>query len=451
MPADRRQPPFPFTPTDLLAQARASESEKEYMVAIELYTELLLQTSSKSADQPTREARLTALGERGRLFTLLGEPQAALAGYEQYFGEAGSSKHAVDALVAIGNQCAYMNMTDRAIEAQRDALRLAESLSYTSGRAMAYGGIGLVYSMLERSEEALTYLHRSLSLFERLGDQVEQARGWNRIGVVHVHLGQIDKAIKAFRNSSSLAYEAGESTPVAMETAIISLNNLGECYQNLFAMEQALTSHQNGLVMTRKIGLPYLAADLARNIGLDLSHLGRIDEGLRYLQRALALSTATNQPDVEVQVLYSLSLVQFQRRELAAAEENANKLKSLAEDNNNQGALAEALYVLGLCRQHLGDIDSAQGFWQQALFLAHETGRRMLLWRLHAVLAQITSNPELASVHNRIAAEIIQQIARPIKDEALRNTFLSAEPVQDVLTSLTDGGWGATDERNLEK
>ena len=451
MPADRHQPPFPFTPTELLARAMTAESENDYLGAIERYTELLAQTSPKSDDRPTREARLTALRERGRLFTLMGDPQAALAGYEQYYGEAGSSKHAVEALVAIGNQCAYMNMTDRAIEAQRDALRLAESLSYTAGRAMALGGAGLVYSLLDRSEEALSYLRRSLSLFEQVGDRVEMSRSWNRIGVVHVHLGQIDEAIKAFRNSSSLAHEVGESEPIAMETAIISLNNLGECYQNLFAMEQALASHQKGLAMARKIELPYLVADLARNIGLDLSYLGRTDEGLGYLQRALALSIATNQPDVEVQALYSLSLVQFQKRDLVAAEQDAEKLKSLAEKSNNQGALAEALHVLGLCRQHLGDINSAQGLWQQALFLAHETNRRMLLWRLHAALAQITSEPELSSVHNRIAAEIIQQIARPIEDDTLRNTFLSAEPVRAVLAHLTDGGWGATEERDRGK
>lgn len=439
----------PITPSDLLAMAKTAESNNNYMLAIERYTELLVQTSSKSDDLSSREARLTALAERGRLFTLLGEPQTALAGFEQYYGEAGSSKHVVDALVAIGNQCALMNMTDRAIEAHRDALRLAESLGYSSGRARALGGIGFIYSMLDRSEEALSYLHQSLSLFEQVRDQAEQSRCWNRIGIVHVHLGQIEQGIMAFRKSYSLASSASDSIPIAKETAINSLNNLGECYQNLFAMEQALASHRKGLAMSRIIELPYLAADLARNIGVDLSYLNRTDEGLRYLQRAIAISLATNQPDVELQALYSLSLVQYHRREMTAAEQNADKLKSLAEEYNNQSALAEAMHVLGLCREYMGDIDTAQGLWQQALFLAHETGRRMLLWRLHALLAQINPNPELASVHNRIAAEIIQQIAQPIEDDSLRDSFLSAEPVKDVLGNLTGGGWGATNESDL--
>ena len=109
-------------PTKLLKQAEAAEKSRKHLEAVQFYAELLEQTSAKSDDETTREARWTALREKGRIFTLLGEPEAALAAFEQYFAEAGKSRHAVDALVAIGNQSAYMNLTDRAIEAHRDAL-----------------------------------------------------------------------------------------------------------------------------------------------------------------------------------------------------------------------------------------------------------------------------------------------------------------------------------------
>ena len=100
-------------PRPILEQATAAANANEYLKAIQLYNDVLVATVPRSNDQQIREARLTALRERGRLFTLLGQPQAALASYEQYYAEADKSMHAVDALVAIGNQCAYMNMTDR--------------------------------------------------------------------------------------------------------------------------------------------------------------------------------------------------------------------------------------------------------------------------------------------------------------------------------------------------
>ena len=423
----------------LLEQAAGAATGKHHVRAIQLYTDLLALTEPKTSNKTTRETRLIALRERGRLNILLGDPLVALADYEQYYQEAGDSKHAVDALVFIGNQCAYMNQTKRALEAHRDALQLAQTLNYTAGQAKALGGMGLVFTFLDRPEEALADLRKSLVLFEKVKDKVEQARGWNRIGVVHVHLGQLDKAIAAFQASFNLAREVGQQKPIAMETAIISVNNLGECYQKLFDMEQALVNHQEGLAMAEETELPYLEADLLRNLGVDLQHLGRVEEGIACLHRSLQLSLDTNQPDVEVQALYSLAMGEFQRGNLEQAEARAEYLREVADRRNNQGSQAEAHYVLGLYREKIGEMEAAQRLWQQALFLAHETGRRMLLWQIHGAMARIASNADLAAVHNRIAVEIIHQIAQPIEDKALRENFMQASPVKEIVERLKAG------------
>ena len=73
---------------------------------------------------------------------------------------------------------------------------------------------------------------------------------------------------------------------------------------------------------------------------------------------------------------------------------------------------------------------------QEALFLAHETGRRMLLWQIHAALSEIAPNKALANVHDRIASEIIIQILDPVDDEALCQTFQKAPPVRAIFERL---------------
>ncbi|MCI0396633.1 MAG: tetratricopeptide repeat protein [Chloroflexi bacterium] len=423
-------------PDQLLEQAAAAANAKEYFQAIQLYTDLLAQTNPQAASAHLRESRLIALRERGRLFYLLGEQEAALAGYEQYYLEAGSSHHAVDALVLIGNQCIYMGLSTRALEALREALQLAEALNYTAGRAKALGGIGLVYSYLGRPEEALTHLKKSMSLFEQVDDKVEQARSWNRIGVSHIRLGEVDKAIAAFKASIARARQVGELEPIVLETGISALGNLGECYQNLFDMEQAMIYHQEGLGIAESRELPNLEADLCRNMGVNLRYLDRVEEGIEYLYRALKISRETGQPDIELQSLYSLALAEIQRGNLERGREQAMELRRLAEQGNTRGYLADALHALGLYYQARGDEEAAQQMWQQALFLAHETGRRMLLWQVHAALAAIAPNADLAAVHNRIAAEVIEQIVHPIEDEALRQKFLQGPPVRAVLEKL---------------
>ena len=90
---------------------------------------------------------------------------------------------------------------------------------------------------------------------------------------------------------------------------------------------------------------------------------------------------------------------------------------------------------MGLCSKVEGDEITAQQLWQQAIFLGHETHRRPLLWRIHAEMAKVMPNEDLAQVHYRIAAEVIQQIAYPIEDEQLKAAFLNAPPIAAILTA----------------
>lgn len=426
-----------ITSAELLEQAAAAVEENQHMVAVEMYTELLSRVSPHTTDAEEKEMRLTALNRRGRVLHLMGEPEAALDSYEQYYLEAGGNRHAVDALVLIGNQRAYMGQSQRALQAHEEALQLAEALNYSAGRAQAFGGKGLTLTYLGRVEEAVASLKKSLALFEQVDDLPEQARSWNRIGVAHIRLGELDKAIHAFKQAYDLASRAAETTedPANFLTTVMinALNNVGECYQSLFDMKQAMVYHEKGLRFAEKYDLPSLAIDLSRNQGVNLCYLGRFDEGIEHLYRALKVSKELNRPDIYLQTLYSLALAELELGNLEQGREHAAELKEMAEKSRAQGYQADAYHALGLYYFKSGDHSMAEQSWQQALFLAHETARRMILWQVHAALAEIALAPELGIVHKRIAAEVIQQVAEPIEDEALREKFLTAPKIKEIL------------------
>lgn len=425
----------PFDPAPLLQAAAAAESAGNHPQAIQLYTALLEQIAADPAGAALDEARLAALRERGRLLNFVGEEEEALASYEHYHLEAAPGRSAIEALVLLGNQRCYMGQYQRAVETLHEALQLAEGLNYTAGRAKGYGGLGLVHVYLGRPEEALAYLTKSIALLEQLGDTVEQARMWNRIGVTHMRLGQVDKAVVALQEASALARQKAKEDSLAFELTIHVLNNLGECFQYLFDMDQALVYHYEGLAMAAG-KVFYLEADLCRNIGVELCYLDRLAEGIEYLHRSLKLAHDINQYNIAMQALFSLALAEIQQGDLESGYEHGRQLKEKAEQSNARGDLADALYAQGLYYRLRGAGEVAQQLWQQALFLAHETARRMLLWQIHAELARVAANRELAGVHNRIAAEIIQQIAYPIQDKTLREKFLQATPVVAILQQL---------------
>lgn len=417
----------------LLQQAETAVANNHIWQAVDLYTAVLQQVGPQITDPDPKEKRLIALRERGYLLSLLGEPIAALAAYEQYYLEAGNSKHTVEALIRIGNGTRALSRYQDSLQAYHEAMELAEALNYTPGRAFVFAGLGGTLWALGRSEEAVVNLRKAIALFEQLNHLNGQLQAFNQLGIVYGDKGQLDKAIDAFQSSLALCRQSGRPDGLA-----IALNNLGECHQLLFDLDQAVYYHREALEMCETGQLRRVEADICRNLGLDLSYLGKQEEAIVYLHRALAVSHETSNQEIELQTQYALAVTEGARGEWETAENHATILKETAETINSRAHLAHAFHALGLCAQYKGDTAKSAEWWQQAVFLAHETEKHILLWKLHSALATIAPSPGLSQVHYRIASEVIHQIAYPLEDRTLRQKFLDAPPIHDILQRIAD-------------
>ncbi len=416
----------------LLEQANAARDKQAHDTTTRLYAELIAQTAGHTDDPQVREFRLAALRENGRLQRLLGHQEAALTCFQQAYLDAGSSEQAVDSLALLANQHNSMGNYDDAMQACREALHLTEALNYSAGRAAAFQVLGRTYAQQGRPEEAVNNLQKALALFEQIGNRTEVARTYNWIGIGHMEQWRLDKAIHAFQ----CALENAAAISDVLRSTI--LNNLGECYQYLFDFEQALAYHQTGLSLIQKLNYTSPEDDLLRNLGVDLYHLGQVDEGIAHLYQALHMSEANGNQDIRLQVYDSLVYAELERNRPDIAMQYAQTLRVEAEKLKARQYVARALFGLGLVYQNLGESVTAEQYWQQALFLAHETHQQNLIWQLHAGLAQIVGIAPLAETHNRIAAEVIDQIVYPIEDPDLRQKFLAAPSVRAVLDAQVE-------------
>lgn len=412
----------------LFQQAKTAVKENQFWQAAELYTEVLAETSPQSDDFDIKEIRLATLRERGRLLGLMGEQIVALHAYEQYLREAGNGVHAVTARVSIANQCRRLGQYDRALAVYQEALELSDSLAYTNGRAQALSGIGGTYVMVGRTEEAAEKLSQATALYEQVGDVSGQVRSLNEKGVAYANGGQYDKAVDVFKISLKLAQQMNRQ-----DRYIVTINNLGECYRHLYAFDQAITYHEEALGLAERGRLRYVEADIRRNLGLSFRELGRFDEALVYLRQALLICEETDNLDMELHTLFGLALTEAVHDELETAVDHSQRLFDKAEADNLLGHKARALYAQGIVAQKHGYPKGAEELWHRALFLAHETDRRTLLWQIHVGLAEVAENESLAKVHYRIAGEVLRQIAEPIDDQNLRETFLNAPPIKRIL------------------
>ncbi|MCP5100869.1 MAG: tetratricopeptide repeat protein [Chloroflexi bacterium] len=418
--------------TNLFEAAQTAQHASDYQKATALYAQLLAVTEQNQSESDVYAYRAEALVENGRMYRHLGHHDKALNSYTQYFNEANNDSEKVIATALMGQSYSNFGQHQKALDLYAEGLYLAQSKNDTRGRAFVMQGMGATLAQLGRHDEALTQLKKARSLFWQLEDIPEQMRIWNWIGIVHNTMGTYDKAINAYEKALLLVRTVG-----VVETVIV-LSNLGEAYQGLYDMEQALMYHREAISFAEKIPLPTIKIDLRRNIGVELCHLGQIEEGFTELTTALQLSESIGEHYLAMQSLYSLALAELEHGTTAKATATAERLLIESRKNNTRGNEAKALFILGHCAKNEGGKVEAERQWHQALFLAHDTGQYALLWQIHAGLALLEENPELAQTHNRIAAEVIEQIVYPFEDDFLRTKFLNAAPIRAVLDQLTD-------------
>ena len=416
--------------TQLLAEAKEARRNFDYFRAVALYSAILDGTDAETTDTAVKVIRQNALQEAGLVQRWLGNQDVTLACYEQLQQEADSGQEQVVALTLLGMQYGRMGEYEKALELHQQARKLSDTLNFTKGRALTYQGVGAVLAFQGRYDEATSRFQKARSLFDQIGDIEELFSTWNWLGIVQARQGKVDKAIASFEHALYFARQIG------VVQSAIALGNLGEAYQHLFDMEQALTYHEEALALLKKAELPPQEIDARRNMGIELCYLGQTEKGISYLEDALFTSRMYSEQDLELQTLYSLALMELNIGETDKAYKHALALQEAAQAHRMRGYQAQALHVVGLCHQAAGERVEAEQVWQQALFLAHETGQQALLWRLHAALAAISDNPALAATHNQIAAEVIDQIIYPIEDETLRQTFLNAPEVTAVLQQV---------------
>lgn len=413
--------------------AQAVEAN-QFDEALTQYSTILEVIASKKSTPKLEQLKLDTLLARGLVFRKCNFPKLAQLDFEQWYKEGEPGPQLVDVLDKMVIQWFHLGQHREAVGFLQDEA-MARLSEYPSPihEATIYRSLGSALTFLGRLEEATNYLKDSIRLYEEADDIDQVVRAGNSLGIAYLRRGELDKAIKTFQKSLAIYRERSDKP---FETAII-LNNLGECYQNLYDMEQALAYHLEALQLLEEVEelkARMFIIDLYRNIGVDLHNQGQIEEGVEYITRALHLCETTKQSEIQLQAMASLALANYKLGNSEKAQRYAQEAFDLANESQARPHLARALYVIGLCYQQQGDTVAAEQAWQEAVFLAHETGQKSLLWQIHAAMSDAQPNDSV-HVHQQIAREVIYQIAEPIEDFELREKFLQAPTIQSVLAN----------------
>jgi tetratricopeptide (TPR) repeat protein len=317
---------------------------------------------------------------------------------------------------------------EQALRFLDEGASLAQSCGYALGLASVLRFRADVLWLSGQVERAISTAQQALVLFERIDDLEGRARTLNTLGIGYTYLGDYYQAIVHWLRAIQLYETLDERFGLS-----IICSNTGEAYQNLYAMRTALFYHQRALdLLDGK-----LTSDTVRNLGVDLVAVGRAEEGLAHLERAVAIAKANGEMDNLLQALASHAEAYWQLGNYAQAETVALELLTLAQARDAKRHLLRAELVLGYCALAAGNHSKAEEYFHEAFVESQATSDRSLLWRTHAALAEvfIHTQPGTAAMHCSIAADILKQIAKSIGDPQLRDTFCSAPMVAKVLNA----------------
>jgi tetratricopeptide (TPR) repeat protein len=403
-------------------QGRQAARDGDYQQAIKLYSDALDYENT----EPVFQARV--LEYRGECYWLLSDFDAADADYQASLQLSANDEQNARAIVRLAEVADFRGEYEKSNELYQQSLKSGVESNFLWVIGRARRGLGILSRRHGNTEQAINHLTQALAAFRRLGDAREQARALTSLGRARHARGEYQTALSAHQEALTILESLNDRWRIVQ-----ALNDIGECHQSLYDTVNAYSYHERALRLANEYSADVIKPDIQRNLGIDLVEQGSFDEGLAYLQSALNGSRRIGYRDQEALVLYALARAYLRRSFVDQAEQAVALLNDVAEELDADRFRALAAFARGELLFHQGQQQEAIVELNGAMLAAQASVDRGVLWKLHATMAHVIDNENIAAVHLDIALEFIRQTAEPIKDPNLKACFVNAPPVLAVL------------------
>lgn len=210
-------------------------------------------------------------------------------------------------LAKLGDVYASEEEFSKAERAYSDALRIYNVRGDQNQRALMLHNIGMLYSILGRSDDALRAVNQGRKLAKAASTQDPSITALllNGLGIIHYRRGQDGKAEKYFNQLLQLI----ESSSVQFERSK-ALNNLASVYFNQRRFKQAKEVYTRAL-QTKEAEVGLVHHDLIgtlNGLGAVNTQMGNYAEAIDHYRRALGILRSADFAPSAARILHQLSL-----------------------------------------------------------------------------------------------------------------------------------------------
>ncbi len=324
----------------------------------------------------------------------------------------------------------------------------AESMALETGNpraVMATRGIRAV------SERWLGRPGKTVELTEGMTDALSKMFNLNQLsglifirGLSLAEIGRIEDAFAALKHGIDLCEKFGGALHLGR-----LYNTLGYCYSETHHPEEAWKWNLKSEEIARKLMKQYpmggliageIVAHASINLMENLFDQGKTEEAW---DRIKSLDEESKNSDYyrsrdrwEARLDFLASLILLQRDNIDEAEARITKNLEISKREHTKKIEGRFLRLLGEVQMKRNEFDHAISSINEAILILKEVRNPRQLWEAHASLASVYSKRgRLSEARDQwgAAAELIQKTANGLSDRNLREGFLNAKPIQDIL------------------
>ncbi|MBC8391663.1 MAG: hypothetical protein H8E17_03720 [Deltaproteobacteria bacterium] len=264
-------------------------------------------------------------------------------------------------------------------------------------------------------------------------------------GVALAEVGRIEEGVAILKHAIDISEKFGPFLPHAS-----FFNSLGYCYSEIYQHEKAwslnLRSEEIASEFLEKYPLGRLqyaeiAAQARVNLMENLFDQGKIDEAWNRME---SLKEESNSDDYnmvryvwESRMNYLAAQIVLHRNELGRAEALIQKDLERVRTKGTKKREGGFLRLLGEVQISRNESENAIENFNEAIVMLAEVGNPRQLWQAHVSLASAYEKLGRANeARNQWgeAAKIIRKTSNGLSDRELREGFLEAKPIREILS-----------------
>jgi CHAT domain-containing protein/Tfp pilus assembly protein PilF len=271
------------------------------------------------------------------------------------------------AYVGLGGVYSDIGQPQKALEYYEKALPITQEVGDRSGEATTLNNIGVVYSNIGKPQKALEYYEKALPILQEVGDRSVEATTLNNIGAVYRQIGQLQKALEFFEKALPITQEVGDRSGEAT-----IFNNIGAVYDNISEPQKALEYYEKALLISEEVGDRSGETATLNNIGGVYSSIGKPQKALEYYEKALPITQEVENRSVEATTLNNIGLVYSQIGKPQKALEYYEKALPIIQEVSDRSSLATTLSNIGVVYRDSNQPEKAIDHWEKSVKITLE-------------------------------------------------------------------------------